>query len=70
MKGKVKFFEPKKGYGFITPESEEMTKDVFVHYSEIEPGKDGFKTLDKDQKVAFDVVNGERGFIAKNVMKL
>lgn len=67
MKGKVKFFDIKKGYGFISPEKEDM-KDVFVHFSEIQ-GK-GFKTLDKGQEVAFDTEPSEKGMVAKNVVKL
>ena len=56
MKGKVKWFDSGKGYGFI--QSEEGT-DVFVHYSGIE--KDGFKTLEQGQDVVFDVANGKNG---------
>jgi CspA family cold shock protein len=56
MKGKVKWFDSGKGYGFI--QSEEGS-DVFVHYSGIE--KDGFKTLEQGQEVSFDITDGKRG---------
>ncbi len=62
MQGKVKWFNPGKGYGFI--ESDDGN-DVFVHYSAI--AGDGFKTLDEGQKVRFDVVTGRRGLQADNV---
>ncbi|HSW35412.1 MAG TPA: cold-shock protein [Candidatus Limnocylindrales bacterium] len=65
MQGKVKWFNPEKGYGFIEVES---GKDVFVHYSEIR--SEGFKTLEEGQDVEFDVVDGNRGPQAANVVKL
>ncbi|MCT4565303.1 MAG: cold-shock protein [Maledivibacter sp.] len=65
MKGKVKWFNGEKGYGFITGED---GKDVFVHYSSIEGT--GFKSLDEDQDVEFEVVEGEKGPQATNVVKL
>lgn len=62
IKGKVKWFNDAKGYGFIeTPEGH----DVFVHYSAIE--KDGFKTLAEGQEVTFEVVQGVKGPQATNV---
>jgi CspA family cold shock protein len=62
IKGKVKWFNDAKGYGFIeTPEGH----DVFVHYSAIE--KDGFKTLAEGQEVTFEVVQGIKGPQATNV---
>ncbi|KPJ49997.1 cold-shock protein [candidate division TA06 bacterium DG_26] len=61
-KGKVKWFNESKGYGFITCED---GKDVFVHYSSIQG--DGFKTLWEGQDVEFDVVPGEKGNQANNV---
>jgi len=61
MKGKVKWFSNKKGYGFIETES----GDVFVHYSEIK--KEGYRTLKKDNKVEFEIVEVEKGKQAKNV---
>ncbi|SKC43416.1 cold shock domain-containing protein [Maledivibacter halophilus] len=65
MKGKVKWFNSEKGYGFITGED---GNDVFVHYSAIE--QDGFKTLEEDQEVEFEVVEGEKGPQATQVTKL
>lgn len=65
MQGKVKWFNPGKGYGFI--ESDDGT-DVFVHYSAITG--EGFKTLDEGQKVEFEVVTGKRGLQADNVQKV
>ena len=55
MKGTVKWFNAKKGFGFI---SDETGKDVFVHYSALQ--MDGFKVLDEGEEVEFDVVNGEK----------
>ena len=63
--GTVKWFNESKGYGFITADE---GKDVFVHYSAIQG--EGFKTLNEGQKVSFDVVNGEKGPQASNVVKL
>ncbi len=63
--GTVKWFNENKGYGFITADE---GKDVFVHYSAIQG--EGFKTLNEGQKVAFDIVNGEKGPQAANVTKL
>ncbi|HHU86395.1 MAG: cold shock domain-containing protein [Pelotomaculaceae bacterium] len=65
MIGKVKWFNADKGFGFI--ETEEG-KDVFVHFSSIQ--SDGFKTLDEGQSVEFDIVQGNRGPQASNVVKL
>lgn len=64
MKGKVKWFNAEKGYGFIVSEE---GKDVFVHYSAIK--QDGYKSLEEGQEVTFDVEDGERGQLAKNVEK-
>ncbi|MGM0652088.1 MAG: cold-shock protein [Bacillota bacterium] len=63
MQGKVKWFNPDKGYGFI--ETEEGG-DVFVHFSAIQ--SEGFKTLDEGQTVEFEVVEGNRGPQAANVV--
>ena len=63
--GSVKWFNESKGYGFITADE---GKDVFVHYSAIQG--EGFKTLNEGQKVSFEVVNGEKGPQAANVVKL
>jgi CspA family cold shock protein len=60
--GKVKWFNRKKGYGFIVRED---GTDVFVHYSGI--AGDGFKTLEEEQEVTFEVVDGEKGLQATNV---
>jgi CspA family cold shock protein len=65
VKGRVKWFNAEKGYGFITDEN---GNDVFVHYTAIQG--DGFRTLDEEQEVEFDIVDGERGPQAANVMKL
>lgn len=65
MQGKVKWFNPEKGFGFI--ESNEGG-DVFVHFSAIQG--EGFKTLDEGQLVEFDVVEGNRGSQAANVVRL
>ncbi|CRK84742.1 cold-shock protein [Neobacillus massiliamazoniensis] len=63
-KGKVKWFNGEKGFGFIEREGGE---DVFVHFSAIQG--EGFKTLDEGQEVTFDVEQGQRGAQAANVRK-
>jgi CspA family cold shock protein len=65
VKGTVKWFNATKGYGFISTEEGE---DVFVHYSAIQA--DGFKTLEEGQNVEFEIVQGEKGPQATNVIKL
>ncbi len=65
MNGTVKWFNAKKGFGFI---SDETGTDVFVHYSAL--NMDGFKVLEEGDKVSFDVVTGEKGPQAANVTKL
>jgi CspA family cold shock protein len=63
--GTVKWFNPDKGYGFI---SREDGDDLFVHFSEIQ--MDGFKTLDEGQQVAFEITTGQNGKLqASNVRK-
>ncbi len=62
MRGKVKWFNESKGYGFIEPES---GKDVFVHFSAIK--MEGYKTLTEGQEVEFDVTDGPKGPQASNV---
>mgnify|MGYP003420332615 FL=1 len=61
-KGKVKWFDSKKGFGFIECED---GKDVFVHFSAIM--MDGFKNLEENQEVTFEVVDGAKGPQAENV---
>lgn len=56
MIGTVKWFNAKKGFGFI---SDEEGNDVFVHFSALQ--MDGFKVLDEGDKVEFEVINGEKG---------
>jgi len=62
MNGTVKWFNPEKGFGFIT--SEDGT-DVFAHFSQI--NIDGFKTLEEGQKVTFTVTEGQKGPQAENI---
>jgi CspA family cold shock protein len=63
-KGKVKWFDRRKGFGFI--ETEEGN-DLFVHYSEIQG--DGYKSLDEGEEVEFEVKSGPKGDQASNVTK-
>ena len=65
MTGKVKWFNAEKGYGFIERED---GGDIFVHFSAIQ--SEGFKTLEEGQAVEFDVVQGNRGEQAANVVRL
>ncbi|AEX85712.1 cold-shock protein [Marinitoga sp. 1135] len=65
MKGKVKWFDAKKGYGFISGED---GKDVFVHFTAIT--MDGFKTLEEGQEVEYEVQENEKGLQAVNVRAL
>ncbi|MDR4508430.1 MAG: cold-shock protein [Candidatus Brocadiaceae bacterium] len=63
--GTVKWFNDSKGFGFI---SQDNGDDVFVHQSEIQT--EGFRTLSEGDKVEFEIVKDEKGFKAKNVVKL
>lgn len=57
LTGKVKWFDNKKGYGFISPDSGE--RDVFVHFSVIQ--MDGYKSLTEGQEVSFEMEDGQKG---------
>jgi len=61
----VKWFNDKKGFGFIKPEEGE---DIFVHHTAITGS--GFKTLSEGQEVEFEIVDGEKGKQARNVNKV
>ncbi|HLZ36771.1 MAG TPA: cold-shock protein [Mycobacteriales bacterium] len=63
MQGTVKWFNADKGFGFIAVDG--GGADVFVHFSAIQA--DGYRTLDENQRVQFDVVQGQRGPQAENV---
>jgi len=63
--GIVKWFNNEKGFGFITVDGGE---DVFAHFSAIQT--DGFKSLEEGQEVSFEIVEGNRGPQAANVVKL
>jgi len=62
--GTVKWFNPNKGYGFISPD--EGGEDLFVHHSEIQT--QGYASLDEGQKVEFEVGEGKKGPCATNVI--
>lgn len=64
--GTVKWFNSGKGYGFIT--NDDGSGDLFVHFSAI--NSEGFKTLEEGQKVSFEIVEGDRGPQAANIVKL
>ena len=64
LKGIVKWFNDKKGYGFI---KQEDGRDIFVHFTSVNMA--GFKTLAEGDEVSFDVEESDRGPVAKNVVK-
>lgn len=65
QRGKIKFFNNSKGWGFIETED---GKDIFVHYSSIKA--EGYKALDKGEEVEFEIVDGPKGPHADNVSKV
>jgi CspA family cold shock protein len=64
--GTVKWFNDTKGFGFVTPE--DGSRDCFVHHSAIQG--QGFKSLTEGERVEFDVVDGQKGPAAENVVRL
>ena len=65
IKGNVKWFDPKKGFGFIVgPEGQ----DVFVHYSQIKG--EGFRTLKDGEEVDYDLIEGDKGWQAREVCRV
>jgi CspA family cold shock protein len=64
--GRVKWFNETKGFGFITPD--DGTRDCFVHFSAISGS--GFRTLVEGEQVEFDVVEGQKGPAAENVVRV
>ncbi len=62
--GKVKWFDSTKGFGFITPD--DGGKDVFAHHTAIQG--DGYKSLDENQEVTYDVTEGQKGPQATNIV--
>jgi CspA family cold shock protein len=65
--GTVKWFNNRKGYGFVVPD-EQVEEDVFIHYSSIE--MEGFKTLSEGQKINFELSDGPKGLHATNITDL
>ena len=65
-KGKVKWFNDTKGYGFIQMEGQE--KDIFVHYSSVKA--EGFRTLNEGEVVEFELIESPKGLKAENVVRL
>lgn len=64
-KGRVKWFDNRKGYGFIERDSGE---DIFVHHSNIDA--EGFRTLNDGELVGFEVIQGPKGLLARRVVRL
>jgi CspA family cold shock protein len=65
--GTVKWFNNRKGYGFVVPD-QQAEEDVFIHYSSIE--MEGFKTLSEGQKINFELSDGPKGLHATNITDL
>jgi CspA family cold shock protein len=65
--GTVKWFSPDKGFGFIAPDN--GGKDLFAHFKEIQGGS-GYKTLNENQRVQFEVTQGQKGPQASNIRDL
>lgn len=63
--GRVKWFNEKKGFGFIVCNSGD---DIFVHYKDIDPQNPGFKTLNENESVSFILEKGPKGFKAQDVL--
>ncbi len=64
--GTVKWFNSEKGYGFISPD--DGSKDVFAHFSEI--AGNGYRSLEENQKVEYEVTQGQKGLQAANIRPL
>ncbi|MFN4329643.1 MAG: cold-shock protein [Limnobacter sp.] len=64
--GKVKWFNDAKGFGFITPDPEFGSEELFAHFSAIQAS--GFRSLKEGQAVTFDIVNGPKGKQAQNIV--
>ncbi|MEX0887727.1 MAG: cold shock domain-containing protein [Phycisphaeraceae bacterium] len=64
-RGRVKWFDPKKGYGFILGPA---GQDVFVHYTQI--GGDGFRSLRDGETVNYELVQGDKGYQARTVERI
>lgn len=65
LNGRIKWFDAQKGYGFIARDGE---PDVFVHYSALQ--MEGFKTIEDGAEVEFEIVQGEKGPAAANVVRV
>ncbi len=65
LRGQVKWFDPKKGYGFIIGP---QNQDVFVHYSQI--GGDGFRSLKDGEMVEYELTEGDKGLQARTVTRI
>ena len=65
--GKVKWFDNRKGYGFIVEDGHE-NEDIFVHFSAIQA--DGYRSLDEQEPVTFEIIRGPKGLQARNVARV